>query len=306
MSAPRTSPDYLRRYDRMADRAAATVMTSYSTSFRLASDLLAPRVRRDIRNLYAMVRIADEIVDGTAGQAHIEDIAAALDAYEERVRQAPQQRFHSDPVIHAYANTARRCRFDDAHVAGFFRSMRADLTRTTYDAAGLEEYIYGSAEVIGLLCLAVFYADSRAGIPAAEYAELEHGARALGAAFQKVNFLRDYAEDTAGLGRAYFPGTATEMTAEVKDGIVSEIRADLDVAWAVIPRLPLAARVGVVAAADLFGTLTDLVDAASVETLRNQRISVLQPVKAKILAAAALKAPRLKAPRLKIAKGGKE
>lgn len=289
--------DYLARYDRMADRAAATVIAEYSTSFRMATDVLAPQTRRDIRNLYAMVRIADEIVDGTADQANLADIAAALDAYEAQVRTAPKQRFHTDPVIHAYANTARRCRLDDAHIAGFFRSMRTDLSRSTYDAAGLDDYIYGSAEVIGLMCLSVFYADRRDSVSDTEYAELESGARSLGAAFQKINFLRDYAEDSDGLGRRYFPGTEEKLTADMKDGIVSDIRADLDAAWKVIPRLPLHARVGVVAATNFFSTLTDLVDAASVETLETQRISVPQLTKARIVAAAVVQAPRMKGSR---------
>lgn len=290
----KNSPDYLARYDEMADRAANEVIAAYSTSFGLATKLLAPRVRRDIRNLYAMVRIADEIVDGTADQADITDIAAALDTYEQQVRQAPATRFHTDPVIHAFAQTARRCALNDEHLAGFFRSMRTDLHTSTYDPASLDEYIYGSAEVIGLMCLAVFFAEDRAQVSDAQYAELEDGARALGAAFQKINFLRDYWEDSAELGRSYFPGTEQQLTTDIKDEIVADIRQDLDRARSVIPMLPLSARIGVVAATNFFTELTTLVDRATVEELTQARISVPHRTKARICAAAMVQAPRMK------------
>ncbi|PFG27922.1 putative phytoene synthase [Corynebacterium renale] len=288
------STDFLTRYDHMADRAANEVIANYSTSFGLATQLLAPRVRRDIRNLYAVVRIADEIVDGTADQAGHGDVDKLLDTYEQQVRQSPLHRFHTDPVIHAFAQTARRCQLDDAHLAGFFRSMRTDLHKSTYDATGLDEYIYGSAEVIGLMCLAIFFAEDRAAIAEEEYAELEAGARSLGAAFQKINFLRDYAEDSTELGRAYFPGTETTLTEDNKDAIVADIRSDLEHAWTVIPRLPLSARMGVVAAANFFEELTELADATPVAELEQHRISVPSTTKARIIAGAVVQAPRLK------------
>ena len=170
----------------MCDRAAAQVIAAYSTSFALAAKALGQPERKHIRNIYAMVRIADELVDGTAAEAH-ECPETALDMYEEQVLHAPHHRFHTDPVLHAYARTHRECELDDAHVRAFFASMRADLTQTSYSAEELDTYIYGSAEAIGLMCLAVFL---RGADPApAERATMERGARALGSAFQKVNFL---------------------------------------------------------------------------------------------------------------------
>ncbi|AKK10050.1 phytoene/squalene synthase family protein [Corynebacterium uterequi] len=265
------TPDYLHRYDRMADRAAGEVIAAYSTSFGLSTALLAPSVRRDIRNLYAMVRIADEIVDGTAAQAGT-DPARDLDAYERAVLGAPRRRFHTDPVLHAYANTARRCDFDPHHVQAFFASMRRDLTDTTYTATTLDDYIYGSAEVIGLLCLAAFYAERRPG--PAEWARLEHGARCLGAAFQKINFLRDFAEDSHQLGRAYFPGTEDKLDNPAKDAIIADIRRDLDAADAIIPLLPRSARAGVMAASALFAELTTLIDGVDAAELSRRRVRV--------------------------------
>lgn len=272
--------DYLTRYDEMADRAANAVIAKYSTSFGLATRLLAGPLRRDIRNLYAMVRIADEIVDGTAAQAELNDIPAALAAYEHQVRQAPKQRFHTDPVIHAYAQTARRCHFRDAHVEAFFASMRRDLHQSEYSNDSLEDYIYGSAEVIGLLCLAAFYADIE--VSEEKYAELEHGARSLGAAFQKVNFLRDFREDTARLGRNYYE----ILDNQAKDEIIASIRGDLEAAHAVIPDLPDSARTGVLAATLLFEELTDRLAEVDAAELHRRRIRVPGRRKALLLARA--------------------
>ena len=128
----------LTRYDQAASRAAAQVMGQYSTSFSLATRLLRGRVRADIRHLYAVVRIADELVDGAAAQAHT-DPAAALDAYEQTILAAPQQRLHTDPVVHAYAITARRCGFHREHLVAFFSSMRADLTQHEYSPSELQD-----------------------------------------------------------------------------------------------------------------------------------------------------------------------
>ena len=136
----------LTRYDQAASRAAAQVMGQYSTSFSLATRLLRGRVRADIRHLYAVVRIADELVDGAAAQAHT-DPAAALDAYEKTILAAPQRRLHTDPIVHAYAITARRCGFHREYLAAFFNSMRADLTQREYSPSELQDYIYGSAAV---------------------------------------------------------------------------------------------------------------------------------------------------------------
>lgn len=231
-----------------------------------------------------MVRIADEIVDGAAAEGGTADVAATLAAYEQQVRSAPAQRFHTDPVLHAYAITARRCGFADELIADFFASMRQDLEQHTHSVDSLDEYIYGSAEVIGLLCLAAFYADEREQLPATDYAELEAGARALGAAFQKVNFLRDFAEDKAQLGRSYFPGTEASMSPAKKAQIVAEIREDFARAWEVIPRLPKSARLGVAAVTNLYAELTDLIDHASVSELSSERIRVSPGRKAKIIA----------------------
>ena len=283
---------YLSRYDRMADRAAAQVIGHYSTSFSLATRVLAPDTRRDIRNLYAVVRIADEIVDGATAEAN-ECPETALDVYEEQVLHAPRHRFHTDPVLHAWANTYRRCGIKDDHVRAFFSSMRRDTTQTDYNADDLGAYIYGSAEVIGLMCLSVFLAGRE--VSAAERARMEEGARSLGSAFQKINFLRDFGEDRDALGRSYFPEVGKLVLDDAtKRDLITSIRAELDDARAAIPLLPGSARPAVAAAEALFRELTDMVDATPADRLATARISV--PTRRKVELTARAAAGQLRRP----------
>lgn len=259
---------YLSRYDRMADRVAAQVIGHYSTSFSLATRVLDPGTRRDIRNLYAVVRIADEIVDGATAEAN-ECPETALDVYEEQVLHAPRHRFHADPVLHAWANTYRRCGIKDDHVRAFFSSMRRDTTQTDYNADDLGAYIYGSAEVIGLMCLDIFLREHDPSEQ--DRRTMEDGARALGSAFQKVNFLRDLGEDSRELGRAYLGPVLDE---DLKRTLTAEITEELDAARAAIPLLPAAARRGVAAAEALFRDLNERIAATPAEDVAAARVSV--------------------------------
>lgn len=257
---------YLSRFDAMADKAAAQVIAQYSTSFSLAVRTLPKPERTHIRNLYAVVRIADEIVDGTTAQAN-ECPETALELYEEQVLHAPHHRFHTDPVLHAWARTFRECRLNEDHVRAFFASMRADLTQTTFTREELDTYIYGSAEVIGLMCLDIFLR----GRDTPHRRELEDGARALGSAFQKVNFLRDLGEDSRALGRAYFNAPLDDA---LKSTLTSQIADELDRAHTAIPLLPPAARGGVAAAEALFRELNSRIAATPAAELRTTRVSV--------------------------------
>ena len=271
---------YLSRYDRMADRVAAQVIGHYSTSFSLATRVLDPGTRRDIRNLYAVVRIADEIVDGATAEAN-ECPETALDVYEEQVLHAPRHRFHTDPVLHAWANTYRRCGIRDDHVRAFFSSMRRDTTQTDYNADDLGAYIYGSAEVIGLMCLDIFLREHDPSEH--DRRTMEEGARALGSAFQKVNFLRDLGEDSRELGRAYLGPVLDE---DLKRTLTAEITEELDAARAAIPLLPAAARRGVAAAEALFRELNSRIAATPAAELRTTRISVPNHIKLALTAKA--------------------
>lgn len=299
-----TATASLENFDRMSIKAAEKVITSYSTSFSFATQVLEPELRTDIRNLYAMVRTADEIVDGTAHAAGLTSTQTAklLADYEREVLLAPTQRLHVDPVMHAYAISARRCRFKEEHVRAFFASMRRDVTSLTYDAdKDYRDYIYGSAEVIGLMCLSAFLvkrpssphrgeAQSTHAYSQRELDTMSEGARALGAAFQKVNFLRDWQEDAAHLGRHYFPGAPHHLTDSFKRTVIADIRTDLAAALRAIPLLPGSAKVGVAAAAELFTELTNILDAMSAAEIMEHRASVPTTTKAKIMARALIKA----------------
>lgn len=236
-------------YAAMASRTSGQVIASYSSSFSLATRLLPVRIRQDIRNLYAVVRIADEIVDGAAPK-HLK--AQLLAEYEQAVLAAPQHQFHTDPVLHAYAGTARECRINPQHVRAFFRSMQMDLQQTTHTPDSLQDYIYGSAEVIGLMCLAIFLKGQHRNDQ--QMRTLEEGARNLGAAFQRINFLRDAGEDLDVLGRRYLPVDAKEQA-------VAQIRGELAVARRSVPLLPPDVVVGVGTAIGIFAELTDRIAA---------------------------------------------
>lgn len=270
----------------LADRVAADVIDHYSTSFSLATRLLAPAVRRDVRNLYAVVRIADEIVDGAARDAgaDADEVHRLLDDYERDVLAAPDMPFHTDPVLHAWASTARRCSIDPAHLRAFFASMRTDLRRDVHDADSLARYIHGSAEVIGLMCLDIFLAgqDSSVSADAArtDRAWLADGAAALGAAFQKLNFLRDLGEDRADLGRVYLPELQDgPLTTAGRDRLLDEIDAGIDAGRRRVPALPAGCRAGVAAAAAVYAELSARLRRTPPEQLRRARVSVPLPVK---------------------------
>ncbi|MBL0887093.1 phytoene/squalene synthase family protein [Myceligenerans indicum] len=278
----------LALYSETAHTAAAHVISAYSTSFGLAARLLPSGVRAMIQDIYALVRVADEIVDGPAHEAGLAPATcrATLDALEAQTLAAVGSGFSANIVVHAFARTARTVGIDESLVAPFFASMRRDLDPVT--ALSEEEYrtyVHGSAEVVGLMCLRAFLYEDPA--PAGVRRRLEDGARRLGAAFQKVNFLRDLGDDERRLGRAYFPGTGPKpLDDDARTRIVGEIDADLAAARAVIPLLPAGPRRATAVAAALFGELNDRLRDASVEELRTRRVSVPTAVKIRVVATA--------------------
>ncbi|MDF0528524.1 squalene/phytoene synthase family protein [Tsukamurella sp. 8F] len=254
------------RYTAAAHASAAVVIARYSSSFTLASRLMPRRVRRDMASVYGLVRVADEVVDG-AGSAP----AAQLAALEREVEAALGYGFSTNLVVHAFADTAHRTGFGTELTRPFFASMRADLVAASHSAASLADYIHGSAEVVGLMCLRIYLAPSAAS----RYDELAPGARALGSAFQKINFLRDLAYDAGRLGRSYFPDTDAEtMTAEQFDVFVSDAEADLAAGRASIAGLPRDVRRGVYVAADVYGELLTRLRAAGLAGVRAERVRI--------------------------------
>jgi len=275
-------------YTEAARASSATVIGQYSTSFGLATRLLAPPVRSRVRTVYALVRIADEIVDGAAGGAGL-GVAAQrelLDDLERETAQATLRGYSTNLVVHAFAATARLVGIDARLTAPFFASMRRDLDPAPLDQAGVTEYIYGSAEVIGLMCLRCFLHEAP---PAGgESAVLEDGARRLGAAFQKINFLRDLAGDRDILGRNYFPGVDVDMTDAEKDRILDDIDADLAAAGRVLPLLPADSRRAVTLAHQLFWHLSTRLRATPARQLLRARVRVPDAEKLMIALTAAL------------------
>jgi phytoene/squalene synthetase len=278
----------LERYSRAAARSSAVVIGQYSTSFGLAVRLLPAATREHIRNIYALVRLADEIVDGVAAEAGIpsERIATALDGLEAETYLAMASGWSTNLVVHAFATTARAVGIEREIVTPFFTSMRMDLERATHTDASFAEYVDGSAEVVGLMSLRAFLADAPARTPE-QLVVLEAGARRLGAAFQKVNFLRDLGADSDGLGRAYFPGVdVAHLDEATKTRLLVDIDADLAAAAAALPLLESGPRRAVALAHALFAELADRIRATPAVTLRTTRIRVPDPVKARLAALA--------------------
>jgi len=274
-------------YDRVAEETASVVIRRYSTSFGLAARLLGPGVRQHVENIYALVRVADEIVDGAAVESGLDAVGAAraLNELERETEQAIAEGFSSNLVVHAFALTARETGFGSEYTAPFFESMRTDLTASEHDAESFDRYVYGSAEVVGLMCLRAFLLERR--LTPTQDERFVRGARALGAAFQKVNFLRDLAADFETLGRSYFPGVSVDsFTEEDKIRLLDDIDDDLRMSATVIPDLPASSRKAVALAQGLFAELSARLRATPADRLRTTRIRVPNPVKLRIAAGA--------------------
>jgi phytoene synthase len=278
-------------YDAVAEASAALVIGRYSTSFGLACRLLGEPVRVHVRNVYALVRLADEIVDAPRPGATVEHRAELLTTLEQDVYAALGHGHSANLVVHAFARSARACGIEPELVTPFFDSMRTDLEQLVHDRASFERYVYGSAEVVGLMCLRVFLAGEPR--PEAAYAALAPGARRLGAAFQKLNFLRDLAEDHDGLGRRYLPAIdPLELTDEQRDRLLDEIDADLAVAAAAVRHLPDHSRLAVTVAQALFTELAHRLRHTPAERIRSARVRVPNVVKAKVATRCLLRSSR--------------
>lgn len=276
-------------YSDVSEQSSAVVIKRYSTSFALACRLLAEPVRTHVENIYAFVRVADEIVDGAAAESGLStaEITELLDEMEQQTSRALAYGFSTNPVIHAFVRSANTVGFGDELIAPFFASMRADISETVHTPESFDTYVYGSAEVIGLMCLHAFLLDQTR--TDAERETMVRGARALGAAFQKINFLRDLADDFDSLGRSYFPGVTVEQFSEAdKVRLVADIDHDLDLSAAVIPLLPTSSRRAVALAQSLFTELTERIRRTPAAALRTTRVSVPSAVKARLVLSAVL------------------
>jgi phytoene/squalene synthetase len=243
---------------------------------------LAPEIRQHVRNIYALVRVADEIVDGAATDARTEggnvEPGFALDQLEEEIYKALRARFSTNLVVHAFAQTAVETGFARAIIEPFFASMRMDLWPRKHNQESFQKYVYGSAEVVGLMCLHAFVKES--DYSPADYKQIVTSARALGAAFQKVNFLRDLAADFKKLGRSYFPDVNVQSFNEAqKAELLADIRADLKSAAIGLRMLPKTSRPAVAAAQMLFTELANRIEKTPAAQMLEARISVPNSVK---------------------------
>ncbi|WP_114854302.1 phytoene/squalene synthase family protein [Brachybacterium sp. YJGR34] len=269
-------------YDRVAQRSAGCVIAGYSTSFGWASRFLEEPVRTHVRNLYALVRIADEVVDDPDPCLPDAERARLLDELEVETGRALRTGRSTNLVVHSFGLTARRFGIGPELIDPFFAAMRADLTISAHDAESLQTYVHGSAEVVGLMCLRVFV-----GGDEVTYQRLREPARCLGAAFQKVNFLRDLAEDRDRLGRSYVPGIdPAAITDAQRDLLLDAIDADLRRAAEAIPQLPPSSRRAVAAAHGLYLALSRRLRATPASEILRSRVRVPDHEKALVLARA--------------------
>ena len=270
-------------YDDVAEQTAGIIIHRYSTSFGLASRLLGKSVRRDVANIYALVRLADEIVDGVASEAGADaaETRRLLDELEAETERAMASGYSTNLVVHAFALSARRTGIEPTLTQPFFASMRADITEAVHTPESFDAYVYGSAEVVGLMCLRAFLKD--VPVTPEQDARFVHGARKLGAAFQKVNFLRDLSSDVDALGRSYFPGVNIATFTEAdKARLVADIDADLAISGAIVPELPSSSRRAVALAQNLFAALNRRIERTPAAELKQTRVSVPTMVKARL------------------------
>jgi 15-cis-phytoene synthase len=238
----------------------------YSTSFSLGIRALDKRYHDGIYAVYGFVRLADEIVDTFHGH----DKASLLARFSDETFRAIGEGISFNPVLHAFQWAVNAYQIDHELIRAFLRSMEMDLDLSTCDQSSYQEYIYGSAEVVGLMCLKIFLDGNEA-----RYQELKESGRKLGAAFQKVNFLRDLKSDFHDRGRVYFPGADFHtFNAETKRAIEADIADDFREALVGIKQLPLSARGGVYLAYTYYLALFSKIKATQPERIASERIRV--------------------------------
>ncbi|MDR6968307.1 phytoene/squalene synthetase [Flavobacterium arsenatis] len=254
-------------FDKVSFECSRNVTKSYSTSFSTAVKMLAPSIRQDIYNIYGFVRFADEIVDSF----HDYDKADLLQLFEDNLHLALKDKISLNPILNSFQHTVTKYNIPMELIDAFMQSMKLDLIKNEYTTKQeYQEYIYGSADVVGLMCLKVFVKGNDE-----KYEELKHSAMRLGSAFQKVNFLRDLKADFEDLNRTYFPDTDLNKLDEVsKQKIVDEIEADFKEAYEGILHLPLEAKFGVYTAYVYYKKLLSKLKKTPSAEIKNTRIRV--------------------------------
>jgi 15-cis-phytoene synthase len=265
----------------VAEGCSKLTTEKYSTSFSSAIKLLHADIRQPIFNIYGFVRFADEIVD----TFHEYNKAQLLDEFERETYLAIERKISLNPILHSFQKTVNEYNIDHSLIDAFLYSMRWDLTKKDYDEASYKKYIYGSAEVVGLMCLYIFCDGNKE-----MYNKLKDAASSLGSAFQKVNFLRDVKADFDGLERIYFPNCDfNNFTTEDKYQIEKDIQKDFDDALAGIYRLPIKAKFGVYVAYKYYLSLFKKIKKTVPEGILQSRIRISNYQKVYIVARAGIK-----------------
>jgi phytoene/squalene synthetase len=254
-------------FDIVSEACSKKVTETYSTSFSLATRMLGPSIRQDIYNIYGFVRFADEIVDSF----HDFKKEILFKRFETSLEEALQDRISLNPILNSFQHTVYKYNIDKVLIDTFMASMRLDLTKNTYSTSEeFNDYIYGSADVVGLMCLKVFVKGDTE-----KYNELKESAMNLGSAFQKVNFLRDLKEDYENLSRTYFPNTNLESLDEIsKQKIVEEIEVNFNKGYQGILLLPHEAKLGVFIAYRYYKRLLKKLQQTPAIEIKNARIRV--------------------------------
>jgi phytoene synthase len=253
-------------YDETCFECSKVITEKYSTSFSSGIKAFHQRLRYPIYAIYGFVRCADEIVDTFHGH----NKAQLIQTFRQDTYKAIEQKISLNPVLHSFQYTVNQYHIGEDLIEAFLLSMEMDLNKKVYDEADYKTYIYGSAEVIGLMCLRVFCEnDERL------YQSLLPAARGLGSAFQKINFLRDIKSDFEERGRIYFPGVDFEnFTQQDKREIEKDIQTELDKAYKGIKLLPPGARLGVYIAYKYYVQLFKKIEATSANVILQQRIRI--------------------------------
>jgi phytoene/squalene synthetase len=254
-------------FDQLSEVCSKSVTKSYSTSFYSAVSMLGESIRQDIHNVYGFVRFADEIVDSFEGF----DKLHLLDKFEKDYYDSLENKISLNPILNAFQKTVHKYNIDLSLIEAFLFSMRMDLDKKDYfSREDYERYIYGSADVVGLMCLKIFVNGDEV-----EYDRLKPSAMKLGSAFQKVNFLRDFKSDIELLERSYFPNVnLQELDYQSKHDIIQEIKNDFDQAYEGIVQLPSSSKRGVYTAYVYYKRLLKKLDDTPYEDILESRIRV--------------------------------
>ncbi len=254
-------------FDNVSKECSKAVTNAYSTSFSMATKMLSDSIRQDIYNIYGFVRFADEIVD----TFHEFDKAKLFKDFEASLEAALADKISLNPILNSFQETYHKYNIDKHLVDAFMNSMRLDLHKTDYlTEQEYKDYIYGSADVVGLMCLKVFVKGDNE-----KYNNLKDSAMSLGSAFQKVNFLRDLKADFEDLSRTYFPNTDLNHLDEAsKQAIITDIEEDFAKGLKGIKRLPLEARFGVFMAYRYYNKLLQKLKKTPALEIKSTRIRV--------------------------------